>query len=359
MKILFITPYSFNSAPSQRFRFEQYFQLLSTLGHDFTLAPFQSRQNWQVFYQPGRTVKKIALLAAGTARRLALLRTAHRFTHVFIHREALPFGPPWIEWLIAKLWRKKIIYDFDDAIWMTDKATENWFERTLKWRSKVGCICRWSYRVSCGNRYLAAYAGQFNRHVVVNPTTIDTENLHQLALLPARAAGSDRITIGWTGSRTTLKYLRPFLPVFSQLRQRFPTLRLLVIADQNPHFEDPAVEFRTWRLETEISDLAEIDIGIMPLPDDGWTKGKCGFKGLQYMALGIPTVMSPVGVNTEMVEHGYHGFLAGDTEQWLQLLARLIEQPGLRAEMGERGRSLVARRYSVKSNTENFMRLFG
>lgn len=358
MKILFIVPYSVDYAPSQRFRFEQYFNFLSQFGHNTRLVPFQSQRNWQVFYQNGQFLKKGLLIFAGSMRRVGLLLSVHRFTHVFIHREALPFGPPWFEWLLAKIWKKKIIYDFDDAIWMTDKTTESRLEAMLKWRSKVRNICKLSYRISCGNAYLASYARKFNINVIVNPTTIDTENLHNRTLLSPNRNGDDpTITIGWTGSRTTLKYLQPFLPVFYQLQQRFQNIRFLIIADQNPDLKNPAIEFKEWGLETEIRDLAQIDIGIMPLPDDEWSKGKCGFKLLQYMALGIPCVASAVGEN-QVIVNGKNGRLASDENSWIAQLSELIYDHALRKEMGEIGRKFVIDRYSVNSNSENFLSLF-
>lgn len=357
MKVLFIVPYSVDYAPSQRFRFEQYFTLLIKYGHEVSVAPFQSQQHWQVFYQPGQAIKKALLIFTGSMRRVGLLFSVHCFTHVFIHREALPIGPPWFEWLLAKVWQKKLIYDFDDAIWMTDKKSENGLEKLLKWRGKVSTICHISHCVSCGNAYLAAYAQQFNARVVINPTTIDTEFVHNPFLWPSRITQTNVITIGWTGSRTTLKYLQPFLPVFYQLQQRFQNIRFLIIADQNPGFENPAIEFKEWGLETEIRDLAQIDIGIMPLPDDEWSKGKCGFKLLQYMALGIPCVASAVGENRVIV-NGKNGRLATDENSWIAQLSELISDPGLRKEMGVIGRSFVIDHYSVKSNSENFLSLF-
>jgi glycosyltransferase involved in cell wall biosynthesis len=256
---------------------------------------------------------------------------------------------------MARVLRKKLIYDFDDAIWLTDKRRELWIERTLRWRSKVADICKWSDKVSAGNAYLAHYAKDFNINVVLNPTTIDTENVHRMVTKPGR---KDRITIGWTGSHSTLKYLRDIEDVLAHIEHNFPSVWFCVIADKAPDLDLKRLEFKSWSLATEISDLAQFDIGIMPLPDDDWSKGKCGFKALQYMAMQIPTVASPVGVNSSIVSHGVNGFLASSYSEWEICLSLLIQDESLRKRLGESGRAHVQAKYSVNANKQNFLGLF-
>jgi glycosyltransferase involved in cell wall biosynthesis len=275
---------------------------------------------------------------------------------IFVHREASPIGPPLLEWLIARVFRKRMIYDFDDALWLTDRTKESILFRAMKWRGKVSAICRWSYKVSCGNDFLCRYALQFNNRVVYNPTTIDTDFLH----IPARSSrdNSNQITVGWTGSYSTLKYLETLEAVLKRIEAIVPSVRFLVIADKEPALNLKAMEFRPWSIETEIRDLNEVDIGIMPLPDDEWSKGKCGFKALQYMALEIPTVASPTGVNSTIIEHGINGFLAVTQADWETYLLRLIENKDLRVEMGRKGRQKVVDHFSVHSNESRFLSLF-
>lgn len=307
-------------------------------------------------YEKGNFSIKAFALLKGLIRRFVLLFRLRSFDFVFIHREALPFGPPVIEWIIAKVLRKKIIYDFDDAIWRTDVTNESFLERMLRWRSKVGFICKWSYKVSCGNFYLAEYARQFNNNVVINPTTIDTVSVHNPVL--HQRPSSDHITIGWTGSHSTLKYLVKFERVLKQIENKYPSTQFLVIADRPVDMNLRNLVFKKWSPETEIEDLLAADIGIMPLPDDEWTKGKCGFKALQYMALEIPAVVSPVGVNKDIVEDGVHGFLCASETDWFAALERLILNPEERIYMGRQGRQKVAELYSVTSNSANFLSLF-
>lgn len=279
----------------------------------------------------------------------------HSFTLVFIHREATPLGPPWMEWMIAKVFRKKIIYDFDDAIWLTDKDKESAWARFFRWRSKVASLCKWSWKVSCGNEYLAQFSRQFNNSVVINPTTIDAKNIH---VPTGKTYGNEHVTIGWTGSHSTLKYLETIVPVMQALEGKYQQVQFLVIADRDPALPLQRYQFVKWRKESEISDLAAMDIGIMPMRDDAWTRGKCGFKALQYMALQIPAVISPVGVNKEILKSGVEGFLCESPDEWFRALEDLTLNPERRKQMGSKGRQKVIGSYSVASNSANFLSLF-
>jgi len=355
MKILFIIPYPLGEVPSQRFRFEQYFASLKGHGIHYEVKPFFRSEEWLAFKKSGSKLTKLLILIRALMHRFAHVVYAKNFDCVFVHREATPIGPPWAEWIIARVFRTKMIYDFDDAIWTTDQESESDLERFLRYRSKVRLICSWSYRVSCGNSYLAAYASRYNSRVTINPTTIDTETWHNPDLHTKKS--STQLTIGWTGSRSTTKYVQNLLPVFEELKKRIGDIRFLIIADCPPDFGRHLIEFKEWTVKREIQDLMEIDIGVMPLPDDEWTRGKCGFKLLQYMALGIPAVASPVGVNAELID-GSNGYLASNGKQWIQALEQLITDSNLRKDLGQRGRQTVREHYSVDSNLDNFLALF-
>ncbi|MFZ2905942.1 MAG: glycosyltransferase family 4 protein [Cyclobacteriaceae bacterium] len=357
MRILFLVPYPPGEAPSQRFRFEQYFSHLRKAGHTYNLQSYLSLEAWKNLYQAEDSFSKAFSIISGFFKRLGLLPTLGKYDFVFIHREAAPVGPPFFEWIISKIFRKKIIYDFDDAIWMTDKTSESTLQKIIRWRSKVGSICSWSYKISCGNQYLADYAKQFNLQVIVNPTTIDTEAMHNPKLF-AEKASRQLITIGWTGSHSTLKYLKVLEEAIKVLEKKHALLRFLVIADQKPLLNIQSMEFLSWKKNSEVHDLMKIDIGVMPLPDDDWSKGKCGFKALQYMALEIPTVASPVGVNSNIVDHGKNGFLCSTHEEWVAALELLVQDVALRKQIGQEGRKKIISHYSVESNAAVFLSLF-
>ena len=195
----------------------------------------------------------------------------------------------------------------------------------------------------------------YNSKVVVNPTTIETEQYHN----PDRSKlklRTDKVIIGWTGTHSTLKYVDEIIPVIQSLEQAYPVL-LRIISDRKPQLKLSNVEFIKWKKETEIEDLLSFDIGIMPLSDDDWARGKCGFKALQYMALKIPCLASDVGVNSEIIQNGVNGYLCSSKEEWEAALVELIQNKGVRASLGEAGRRSVQERYSVTSNSSNFFSL--
>jgi len=357
MKILFLLPYPLKEAPSQRFRLEQYLEILSNRGHHYEVQSFLNSQARILFPKPGGIGRKVGALLAGYGKRFLILFKLAPFHFIFIHREAAPLGPPLFEWFVANVLQKKIIYDFDDAIWMTDKQTENRLEKIIRWRGKVKSICRWSYKVSCGNHFLCQFASAFNSHVILNPTTIDTLHLHRREDYP-NVKKSNAITLGWTGSYSTVKYLRLLEPVLKHLERKYPLLQFLVIADREPDFPLSSLIYRPWSTASEIQDLMVVDIGIMPLPDDEWSKGKCGFKALQYMALQIPTVASRVGVNAEIITDHVNGFLCSSEQEWIEKLELLINDRAVRERVGKQGRNTVEINYSVVSNTSNFLSLF-
>ncbi len=358
MKILFIVPYPLGESPSQRFRFEQYLKALNSKGYAWKLDSFLSPTAWTRLYDPNKNFLKTIDIIVGILRRTASLFSVIRYDFVFIHREVAPMGPPVFEWIIAKVLRKKIIYDFDDAIWLTDRVNESVFFRIFKWRSKVQAICRWSYKVSSGNEYLRSYAAKFNKQVVLNPTTIDTQRVHNPDVYSGLPKTDSMLVIGWTGSHSTLKYLQELESVLQKIESDFPAIQILVIADKKPDLKLKSLLFIPWNEKTEIEDLMRIDIGIMPLPDDEWAKGKCGFKALQYMALKMPAVASPVGVNSQIIDEGINGFLCSTPEHWESSLIKLINDASLRKQMGENGRQRIVDHYSVASNSSNFLSLF-
>jgi glycosyltransferase involved in cell wall biosynthesis len=285
-----------------------------------------------------------------------LLSTVKKYDFIFIHREATPLGPPWFEWVTAKIFHKRIIYDFDDAIWLPHVSSENKGIRFLKWHRKIGLLCKWSDKVSCGNAFLCDFAKHYNKNVFLNPTTIDTQSVHN----PNHGAmvKSNRLTIGWTGTHSTLKYLKLLQQVLVRLQLKYSDkIDVVVIADRPPEMNIDYT-FIKWSKNTEITDLLRFDIGIMPLEDDEWAKGKCGFKALQYMALKIPTIASAVGVNTTIIKNQDTGLLCTTELEWELALISLIENPALRQRLGERGRQTVEAHYSTSSNQDNFLSFF-
>lgn len=353
MKILFITPYPRGQAPSQRFRFEQYYNLLTSEGIDYDVQSFLDDKTWQILYKPGHTIPKVMGIIRGFASRFFLLFRLKSYQRIFIHREASPIGPPVFEWLIIKVLGKKVIYDFDDAIWLPNTSDNNKLVAHIKWHGKVRTICSWAYKVSCGNEYLAEFARRYNSQVVVNPTTIDTEHLHNRI----KNQHTEKVIVGWTGTHSTITYLNELVPVLQELEQELD-FEFRVISNRQPQLPLKNLQYIPWSKNTEIDDLLAFNLGVMPLVDDKWAQGKCGFKALQYMALGMPAVVSPVGVNTALVDHGVNGYLCDSHASWKQALSTLITNRQQRVDMGKAAREKIVGHYSVVSNSSRFLSLF-
>ena len=344
MKVLALVPGENRVNPGQRFRVEQWEPVLRERGIEITYSPFVTAALGSILYLRGRHVAKAAHLAAAYFRQFQSLFRARRFDLVYVFREATLIGPAVVEPLMVRQ-GLPVVFDFDDAIFVRYVSPANGYLSYLKSFGKAARLCREAREVMVGNDYLREYALRFNRSVTVIPTSIDVDRYRPERRRPA----PDGVPlIGWTGSHSTLQHLQAAAPILSRLARRH-RFRLVVISspgDAVPEMPGVEVEFRPWRAESEVEDLADLEIGIMPLPDDNWTRGKCGLKALQYMALGIPTVASAVGVNTEIVEHGVNGFLAASEEAWIQSLGRLLEDRGLRQKLGAAARQTVLEKYA-------------
>lgn len=364
-KILFLLPYPLYRAPSQRFRVEAYFSLLKAQKVEYRTHEFMNEAAWKALYLKGSLVQKGMAVVKGFIKRFyAVLFVAPTYDYIFIHREAAPLGPPFFEWILARVFRKKIIYDFDDAIWIPAISESNRIVRYVKWFSKIGSICKWSYKISAGNEYLARWAGQYNNNVVITPTSVDMVNKFNKVKYEnhegTEAQGNTvnkKIVVGWTGSHSTLKYLDAIVPVFRKLEEELE-FEFLVICNQPPSFSLKNLRFTKWQEATEIDDLMQMDIGVMPLYADAWSEGKCGFKLIQYLSLGIPAVASSVGVNKVILEEGKNGYLCQSEEEWYKALRRLLTDPDQRTCMGREGKQKMEAQYSIQANEGNFLSLF-
>lgn len=352
-KILFVCPYPLGGAPGQRFRYEMFLDKLSDAKISYTIAPFLDEMTNEVLFKDGFIFKKVLGVLKGFVLRVLLLFTVIKFDYVYIYREASPIGPPFFEWIAAKILRRRIIFDFDDAIFLSLKSEKNKIINSIKWTSKVKSICRWSHLVNCGNEYLADFAKGYNDNVTVTPTVVDTEMVHNKLKTHSGIATN----IGWTGSHSTNYLLELVKPVIQKLQIKY-NLSFIVISSARPEIEDLELDFVKWSLDNEIEELFKIDIGIMPLFDDAWTRGKCGFKAIQYTSLGIPAVVSPVGVNSQIIDHGINGYWASEMDEWERYLEKLIIDYSLRNEMGRNGRTKIVAQYSKEASFNHFISLF-
>ncbi|MEM7678271.1 MAG: glycosyltransferase family 4 protein [Myxococcota bacterium] len=345
MRVLVLSKYD-RLAASTRVRFLQYAPYLAEHGFELTLSPLFSDAYLQERFRSNRTPPRAVV--AAYARRLHALFSVTRWDLAMVHYELFPYLPGMLERALTAL-RMPYVYDFDDAIFhMYDQHQRPLVRRLLG--QKLGPILSGASAVIAGSRYLAQYAQRFNAEVHQVPTVVDMDRYS----VRSPSKDDDRaspLTVGWIGSPSTSAYLAPIAPALERFAARHGGLRLVAVGARP--FEIPGVEVdvRPWSEATEIRDLHEADVGIMPLPDEPWARGKCAFKLIQYMAVGLPTVASPVGANNDVVTPNT-GLMATTTDEWVRALEKLHADPALRHRMGQTGRQRVIEHYSVASQRE-------
>lgn len=341
MKILYISPVPFEGAGC-RFRIHQYIPYLSKRGFKCTVSPFLFKAFFRIAYRKGMFLQKAAFFIISCLRRIFDLLRAFRYDAVIIYREAFPFGPALFE-SILHLFGKPIIFDFDDAIFLPDASDVNRMLLRFRLNHNPDKTIRMSRLSIAGNSYLREYALKYNKNAVVIPTVIDTEKF-----TPSSVKMSKKIVVGWIGTISTQKYLFSLNGVFRELSRKYPDLEIRVIGAQPGFMDTNNIVYKNWSLGDEIKDIQEFTIGIMPLPDNEWAKGKCGFKIIQYMACAVPAVASGIGNNNEIIRDGVNGFLVNSQEEWIRAVSSLVESEELRCRIGLAGRSFVEDNYSLK-----------
>jgi glycosyltransferase involved in cell wall biosynthesis len=338
-------------SPSQRYRFEQWAPHLAR-DHGIVLdfAPFESRALARLLYEPGHVPAKAWWTLRDFVRRASVFGTARHYDAIVIHREAALIGPAIYEWLLARM-SKPIIYDFDDAIWSPGQAWKNGFFSRLHFTGKTSTICKLATAVTTGNDYLAAYARERNSSVFVIPSSIE---LADYPVVP-ETTYHDKFVVCWTGSTSTLVHFEHAREALERLAKLVP-LVVKIICSRPPERPIAGAEMRfvRWSADREAHDVGDCHVGIMPLPDDEVSRGKGGMKALQYMATGRPVVVSPVGVNAEIVQAGHNGYLANTLEDWVASLSKLARDPGLRARLGANARRTIEQGYSAQISAAKF-----
>jgi len=332
-----------------RFRVAQFIPYLASVGVDVTLSSLFTPEFFRLVYKPGRYTRKAVTFAMLTLRRLGSLRDLTQFDVILIYREIFPIGPAIVERFIAARRRPPIVFDFDDAIFLPNVSEANKLIGAFKWPQKVASIIRSSDHVITGNEFLSAYARRFNPAVTTIPTSVDTEQF-----VPARVSGNaggpepEEPIVGWIGSPTTGGYIRRLSNVLRRVRERHRfTLR---VSGAGEPFTIPGVTVRhePWVLDREVQLFNTCDVGVYPLDDDEWSKGKCGFKAIEFMACGVPVVAAAVGVNRELIQDGQNGFLAASEDEWVDKLSRLLGDAPLRRRFAEAGRRTIEAHYSLR-----------
>lgn len=350
-RILVICPHPENVAPGQRFKYEQYFDYFRSNQFQITVSPFMTRALWNIVYQHGHIAQKVFWTCIGYLRRIIDVFRLPFYDGIYIFLWVTPFGTSAFE-RIFRLLSKRVIYDIDDLVFLAPSSEANPLVSILKGKSKIIYLGRTADHVITCTPYLDSFVRRFNSRTTDISSTINTD----LYIPKAHYANDHLLTLGWSGSHSTAKYLYLLKEVLLDLTREL-RFRLLVIG--NPSFRIDGINIQAipWDLLTEIQDLQQINIGLYPLPDELWAQGKSGLKAIQYMALGIPTVASAVGANFRVIEDSVSGFLVRTHEEWKDRIRMLAKDPDLRSRIGLNARSRVEKYFSVKANRDKYLKI--
>lgn len=350
LKVLALASYP-EEAAATRCRILQFIGPLADREITVDFRPFLTRGQFDSLYRRRAMARTMLGLVTSTLRRILDLTAVCSADLVLVQREAMLFGPPLCEYVLARLLRKPMVLDLDDATYVPYVSpTYGRLTGVLKCFHKTDQLIRWSRLVVCGNRTIAAHATELGAATFVIPSVVDTEHFH-----PAMGArDNDPPVLGWIGSHSTFRYLESIFPALERLGRKVP-FRLLVVGSGRAAINLPGVKVvcRPWQLEREVADFQEIDVGLYPIIDEAWARGKSGFKAIQYMAVGIPNVVSPVGACTEIGQAGVTHLAATTLEEWHDALASLLCDRLLRARMGQAGRDHVLEHYTVSRQADN------
>lgn len=357
MKVLFFTQ-SNEICAASRTRVYQYLPFLRSQGIKCRVVAMVTGLLYKgAFILPENRIKKLLYvsfsLILNYIKSLQILALARYYNVIFIQRIVIPKA---IACFLKKI-NDNIVFDFDDAIYAIEGSKTYLTNRLRTYRNRryLPYMLSISKAVIVNNEYNKKFAEQFSKDIYIITSPIDTQRYRpDNESLPQK--DREGVIIGWIGSATTTIYLDSLKDVFRTLSRKYKiTLKLIGAAN----FDIPEVKIvkKKWHLNTEVSELQGFNIGIMPLPDDEWTRGKGGFKLLQYLSMGIPAVATPVGINTEIIKDGITGFLVNSEEEWIEKLSLLIENPELRQKIGMAGRRTVEERFSVKVNAPKYLQI--
>jgi glycosyltransferase involved in cell wall biosynthesis len=337
MRILMLTRYDRKGA-SSRVRSLQYVPFLKKKGWQVKVRPLFSDAYLEALYGKGGRGKIVLL---GYLRRLLDLARAKAYDLIWLEKELFPYLPAYAEYFLKVLGFPYVV-DYDDALFHRYDNHRWWVVRTVLGR-KIDMVMRHATLVIAGNEYLAQRARAARKQgVAVVPTVVDLDRY-----VKTKSKETHHLTIGWIGSPTTSRYLTQIAPVLTSVAID-QNVRIVAVGAAQDDLKGLPIDVWDWSEATEVESIRSFDIGIMPLPDEPWERGKCGYKLIQYMACCKPVVASPMGVNCEIVEHGVNGFLVSTQEEWIESFRLLKADPKLRRRMGEAGYQKVVKKYSLQ-----------
>jgi glycosyltransferase involved in cell wall biosynthesis len=357
MRVLGLASYPVEAAAT-RYRLTQFAGPLAERGITLTIKPFLDSRLFGGLYQRRALLRTTLGLVKSALFRFKDLVTATRADVVLVQREAMMFGPPLFEWLVKYACRRPLVLDLDDATYVSyTSPTYGRLGKALKWFSKTDDLIRWSTIVTCGNGTIANYVESKGARAEIIPTVVNTDIFH-----PAPRSTNGPVVVGWIGTHSTLPYLESILPVLKELSRTHSFLLKVVGAGKNLDVI-PGLEVQNvpWQLNREVADFQSLDIGLYPIDSSlysqNWASGKSGFKAIQYMAVGIPYVATPVGAIGEIGKVGETHFCATTDSDWYNALAALIDDQQVRKRMGAAGRRHVVENYSLPNQVDNLTRV--
>lgn len=348
MKILVLSRYNSLGA-SSRYRIFQFLPYFEQKGWEIKIHCLLNHNYISYLYQ--KTKLPIFEILISYLKRIHYLLKKSEYDVVWLQQEAFPWIPTWLEKLFLKQ-GKIIIVDFDDAFFYRYEGHSSKIIRFLLGK-KIDKIMQLADVVVVGNQYLAERALLNNtQKIVIIPTVVDINRYHL-----KKNYSKKKFTVGWIGSPHNAKYLNSIKNVI-RIMIREHDIRFIAVGSGILDFVEDNIIIREWSENSEIENILSFDVGIMPLIDSIWERGKCGFKLIQYMACGIPVVASPVGMNSQIVKHGENGFLAKNEGEWIKYLLKLKNAREIREKFGISGRKIVEEEYSLQVIAPKVLRLF-
>jgi glycosyltransferase involved in cell wall biosynthesis len=355
MKVLALASYPVEAAAT-RYRLQQFVAPLAERGVTLEIHPFLNSHQFKILYRRNALPATAVGLLKSAVMRVADLVVARKADVILIQRESMLFGPPIFERLIARGMKRPMVLDLDDATYVAYHSPTYGALGKLKWFSKTDDLIRWARLVTCGNRSIAEYVTSKGAQARVIPTVVDTKVFHPVS----RESNERPVKLGWIGTHSTFPYLESIFPVLSQLAEdREFSLKIVGAGRSDITVPNVQVETLPWELDREVRDFQSIDIGLYPIDaslySGNWAQGKSGFKAVQYMAVGVPYVATPVGGSAEIGEAGKTHLFASTNDEWYRNLKLLISDARLREEMGAAGRQHAIEHYGLEDQAEKLV----
>lgn len=344
-RILWLTPVPFQGAGS-RYRIYQFLPALREAGIECDVRPFFDARFFKVVYQRGKLAQKTWYFLLASLKRLLDTIRLHRYDAVVVYRETFPIGGALIE-RIVKAAGLQLIYDLDDAVYLRDPQSVNPWVLRMRRPERVWEIVERSDLVICGSQYLASRCGDRSANIVVVPTSVDLDMYKPKDSVAGQGCAP---VLGWVGSHSSGIYLDLMKRPLEKLAGTRKFQVRVVGASRALDWAGVDLKTEPWRLDQEVEYFRECDIGFYPIRDDSWGRGKCAFKAIQFMAVGVPVVASAVGANLELIRDGKNGFLASTEAEWEEKLGLLIDDVDLRRRLGAAARETVRNHYSLTVN---------